>query len=47
MLRLTPDRPVTTLWETLLPKEVQILPKDLADGPVAYFGPGAVFYREI
>ena len=30
MLRLTPDRPVTMLWETLLPPEVQILPKDLA-----------------
>ncbi len=30
MLRLTPDRPVTTLWEMLLPPEVQILPKDLA-----------------
>ena len=30
MLRLTPDRPITTLWETLLPPEVQILPEDLA-----------------
>jgi len=30
MLRLVPDRPVTTLWETLLPDEVQILPEDLA-----------------
>jgi IS5 family transposase len=29
MLRLTPDRPVATLWEMLLPEEVQILPDDL------------------